>query len=202
LPLSIFLFLYQSTEYSQSDFDISLALFLTSGNSSNLVRSEASKQLLTNDQEKPTIISRVNNFFDNTDTPSPSSSFKESPCYPIIESESDETGSQITYHCKLHPELGYAFPFQVEFHCLNESETHKSEIIRILEQKDTTTQPTNNTPSTCIFCHNFSTSIDYDMVVHMYTNHRSALLDLQIAVEGLESRIQYAINEGRQNKGA
>jgi|SRR5215831_7413564 len=56
-------------------------------------------------------------------------------------------------------------------------------------------------PSTCIFCHNLSTSIDFDMDLHLYENHKTELFRLSIAKGlyfSLDSRIEYTINEGRK----
>jgi len=56
-------------------------------------------------------------------------------------------------------------------------------------------------PSTCIFCHNLSTSIVFDMDLHLYENHKTELFRLSIAKGvyfSLDSRIDYAINDGRK----
>jgi hypothetical protein len=59
-------------------------------------------------------------------------------------------------------------------------------------------------PTTCIFCHEFTTSIDFDMDLHLYENHRSELFRLPIGQGSkkglyfsLDSRIEYAIDMGK-----
>lgn len=47
-----------------------------------------------------------------------------------------------------------------------------------------------------MFCKDFVTSIEFDIDLHLYENHRSELLDLPLGRIGLESRIKYAIEEG------
>jgi hypothetical protein len=56
-------------------------------------------------------------------------------------------------------------------------------------------------PSICIFYRKFTTSIDFDMDLHLYENHRSDLFRLPIAnglYFSLDSRIEYAIHEGKK----
>ncbi len=76
----------------------------------------------------------VENFFSN-DMPLPDHSLEQSPCYTIIDVSQDEMGFQ-TYHCKLHPELmGSTFLTAIENHCRDNPDTHKTEILRLLESK-------------------------------------------------------------------
>jgi hypothetical protein len=61
-------------------------------------------------------------------------------------------------------------------------------------------------PSVCIFCQNFTTSIDFDMDLHLYENHRKRLLEMPIRTAdgqlypyiSFESRIEYAIYVGKK----
>jgi hypothetical protein len=53
-------------------------------------------------------------------------------------------------------------------------------------------------PSTCIFCCKFTTSIYFDMDLHLYENHRTELWRLPIGKGfSIDSRIEYAIDKGR-----
>jgi hypothetical protein len=62
-------------------------------------------------------------------------------------------------------------------------------------------------PTTCIFCHKFTTSIDFDMDLHLYEDHRSELYRLSMGQGNnnekglyfsLDSRIEYAIHLGKK----
>ena len=54
-------------------------------------------------------------------------------------------------------------------------------------------------PSTCIFCNKFTTSIYFDMDLHLYKIHRIELSKLALGKGfSIDSRIQYAIDEGKK----
>ena len=54
-------------------------------------------------------------------------------------------------------------------------------------------------PSTCIFCSKFTTSIDFDMDLHLYANHRKELYRLPLGKGfSIDSRIGYVIGGGRK----
>jgi hypothetical protein len=49
----------------------------------------------------------------------------------------------------------------------------------------------------CIFCR-FTTSIEFDLELHLLENHKMELVKLPIGKSSLDFRIEYAINEGRR----
>jgi hypothetical protein len=52
-------------------------------------------------------------------------------------------------------------------------------------------------PLVCIFCR-FTTSIGFDMELHVYESHKMELVRLPIGKGSLDFRLEYAINEGRR----
>lgn len=50
-------------------------------------------------------------------------------------------------------------------------------------------------PISCIFCNNFRTSIELDLKIHLYDNHRMELVKLPIGKGSMEHRIDYAVEE-------
>jgi|SRR5215469_2352414 len=53
------------------------------------------------------------------------------------------------------------------------------------------------TPIVCIFC-KFTTCIEFDMELHLYGNHRVQVFRTYVGRGSLDSRLQYAINDGRE----
>jgi hypothetical protein len=49
----------------------------------------------------------------------------------------------------------------------------------------------------CIFCR-FTTSIEFDLELHLLESHKIELVKLPIGKGSLDFRIEYAINEGRR----
>ena len=52
-------------------------------------------------------------------------------------------------------------------------------------------------PVVCIFCR-FTTSIEFDLGLHLYESHKIELVKLPIGKGSLDFRIEYAINEGKR----
>jgi hypothetical protein len=53
------------------------------------------------------------------------------------------------------------------------------------------------TPLICIFC-KYMTYIEFDLDLHLYQNHRMDLVKLPIGRGSLDTRINYAIEEGKR----
>ena len=53
------------------------------------------------------------------------------------------------------------------------------------------------TPMVCIFC-KYTTYIEFDLDLHLYQNHRMDLVKLPIGRGSLDSRINYATEEGKR----
>lgn len=49
----------------------------------------------------------------------------------------------------------------------------------------------------CIFCE-FLTSIEFDLDLHLYEEHRMELVKLPIGKGNMDTRIRYAIEEGKR----
>jgi hypothetical protein len=56
-------------------------------------------------------------------------------------------------------------------------------------------------PIPCIFC-DFMTSIEFDLEIHLYAEHRNELVRLPIGKGNIDFRIAYAINEGKKIREA
>jgi hypothetical protein len=53
-------------------------------------------------------------------------------------------------------------------------------------------------PISCLFCSNFMTSIEFDLEMHLYDDHRMELVTLPIGKGDMEYRINYAVEEGKK----